>query len=93
MTPLKWHTNLRFENTVYKIYLKNPKSRAIINVQLNEKTVVSMIYVTFYRYYVSGGDEVHEMDVFTNELILKTSKLCIIFYVIKISVSDLSDSL
>lgn len=47
---LKWHTNLRFENTVYKIYFKSPKSRAIINVQLDEKTVVSMIYVTFYRY-------------------------------------------
>jgi len=37
--------------------LKNPKSTAIINVQLNEKTEVSMIYITFYRYYVGGGGE------------------------------------
>jgi len=44
-------------------------------------------------YCIGGGDGVHEMDVFPNELILKTSKLCTIFYVTNISVSDLSYSL
>jgi len=52
-----------------------------------------MIYVTFNEYYVGGGEGEHELDVFPNELIFKTSKLCTIFNVMNISVSDLSDSL